>query len=97
MIGAVCETAVRDFSEKFWLSNLAATTDDRIGKVLPHYRQEASSDPVTLSVESNGPPELDHGISATREPIDVSHVVKFDCDQRFARELKALRSVPLEG
>ncbi len=94
---AVCEPTVRDFSEKFWPSNLSGTGNDRIGKVPPHDCQEASGDPVALSVESNGPPQLDHRISATGEPIDVSHVVEFSCHHRFARELKAHRSVPLEA
>src|SRR5215471_15680267 len=97
MIGAVREPTVRDFSETSWLSNLSATSDDRISKVLPHDRQEAPGDSVTLSVESDGPPELDHRISATRKPIDVRHVVEFDCHYRFARELKVLWSVPLKG
>src|SRR5215467_2737222 len=97
MIGAVREPAVRDFSKKFWLSNFSATSDDRISKVLPHDRQEAPSYPVTLSVESDGPPELDHRVSATREPIDVSHVVEFDCHYRFACELKTRRSMPLKS
>jgi hypothetical protein len=32
-----------------------------------------------------------------REPIDVSHVVEFPCHHRFARELKARGSAPLEA
>jgi hypothetical protein len=72
-------------------------TDDWIGEFLPHDSQEAPGDPVTLSLESDGPPELDHCVSATPEPGGKSHVVKFDCHHGFARELKVYGSVPLKG
>src|SRR5882672_12120588 len=96
MTSAIFEPAVGNFRKELWLSDLSATRDDRIGKVLPHGRQEAPGDSVMLSLESDRPPKLNHRISATRKPIDLRHVVKFDCHRRFPGELKTFGSVPFE-
>src|SRR5215471_5131786 len=50
-----------------------------------------------LALEYDRPPNTDHRIPAARKPVDVSHVVEFDGDDRLARERKALGNVTLEG
>lgn len=44
MPSAVCKPTVRNFGKELWLSDLSAASNDRVGEVLPHDRQEAPRD-----------------------------------------------------
>src|SRR5262245_22737324 len=97
MIGAIDYLQLGDLREEFGLTDFSTSGNDWIGEVFPHHCQEATDDLILLAIEYDRPPNMDHRISAACEPVDVSHVVEFDGDDRFARERKVLGNVTLEG
>ena len=71
MINAIDQPQLGDIRKQFRLSDFSATRNDRIGEVLPHHRQEATDHAISLAVEDDRPPDMDHRIAATGQPIDV--------------------------
>jgi hypothetical protein len=96
MIDAIDQPQLGDIRKQFRLSDFSATRNDRIGEVLPHHRQEATDHAISLTVEDDRPPDMDHRIAATGQPIDVGHVVELDGHHWFASKRKSFWNVTFE-
>src|SRR5262245_8111216 len=96
MIDAIHQSRLRDVREQFGLSDFSTTRNDWIGQVFPHHCEEATDHPISVALEHDRPPDMDHCIAAARQPIDVGHVVELDGHHWVARESKSLWDVAFE-
>src|SRR6266581_2738566 len=85
-----------NISEQLGLPDFSTSSDDWIREIFPHHSQETAEHLVALTLEHDRPPDMDHRRAASRQPIDVAHVMEFDGNDRLADERKALRNMRLE-
>ena len=93
---AIPATRLGDFCIKLGVADLVPPGNDGIGEVLPDNREKATRRLIPITCEAHRPTDMDHGVAAARQPIDIGHVVEFDSNDRLAGKREPVGQVPFE-